>query len=63
MTEQEITTAVYQALQEGRVKSVHPRVIRAIIDIKVHGMKWRDAEEKHEVTQGGILRCMRKIFV
>lgn len=63
MTEQQITTAVYNALKDGRVKCVHPRVIRAIIDIKVHGMKWRDAEAKHEVTQGGISRCMAKIFV
>ena len=62
MTEQDITSAVFKALLEGRAKSVHPRVIRAIIDIKVHGMKWRDVEAKHEITQGGISRAIKRIF-
>lgn len=62
MTEHQVTLAVYQALQQGKVKTVHPRTVRAIIDIKVHGLKWRDVEAKHEVTQGGISRAMHKIF-
>ena len=63
MTEQDITTAVDQAKADGRIKTVSHYIKLAIVDIKVNGMKWRDAAEKHHVSMGGISRCMAKIFV
>lgn len=61
MTEQEIDKAVSAALQSGKVKSVHLRMVRAITDLLVGGMKWNDVCDKHEITRGGLSRAMKRI--
>ena len=61
LTEQDITSAVYEALQSGKVKTVHPRMVRAMIELLVYGNKWDDICTYHEISRGGLSRALKRV--
>ncbi len=42
-------------------RRVSKQIQLAVIDVLVHGMKWRHAAIKHDVTESGICRCVKRL--
>lgn len=42
-------------------RRVSKQIQSAVIAVLVHGMKWRHAAIKHDVTESGICRCIQRL--